>query len=316
MTGQKVVAVVVAYNREDLLAQCLDGLAEQTTPPAAVVVVDNASTDGSLDVARSHRVGAHVVSMPENTGGAGGFTAGIARALGRFPDADWVWLMDDDTIPTPTALAELLTAAEAYPGQPALLASRAVWRDGTEHPMNRPRTRPGLARRYHDAAAASGARQIRTASFVSVLIDARAVREDGLPRAAYFLWNDDFEFTARILRRRVGLYVPGSVVRHLTKALGSSDADPGDRFRFETRNKVWTFRDSPAFGPLERAAFETATARRWARTVIGSRDRARLGRAARTGLAEALAPQPDNTEVLIGTPVQDDVLRLESGRRA
>ena len=198
----------------------------------------------------------------------------------------------------------------------ALLASRAVWRDGTEHPMNRPRTRPGLARRYHDAAAAAGARQIRTASFVSVLIDARAVREDGLPRAAYFLWNDDFEFTARILRRRVGLYVPGSVVRHLTKALGSSDADPGDRFRFETRNKVWTFRDSPAFGPLERAAFETATARRWARTVIGSRDRARLGRAARTGLAEALAPQPDNTEVLIGTPVQDDVLRLESGRRA
>ncbi|MDY6214363.1 MAG: hypothetical protein SPH79_07730, partial [Schaalia hyovaginalis] len=47
-----------------------------------------------------------------------------------------------------------------------------------------------------------GARQIRTASFVAVLIDARAIREEGLPVADYFLWNDDFEYTARLLRTR------------------------------------------------------------------------------------------------------------------
>jgi len=223
-----VVAVVVAYNRQELLRRCLDSLAEQTVALTGTVVVDNASTDSSREVASTHPLGAHVVALPTNTGGAGGFAAGIARALTRFPQADWIWIMDDDTIPTATALEALVQAAEAYPGAPALLASRAVWTDGTEHPMNRPRTRPGLPPALHRHAALAGARQIRTASFVSILMDARAVREVGLPRASYFLWNDDFEYTSRILRGRVGLYVPGSIVHHLTRALGSSDADPGD----------------------------------------------------------------------------------------
>jgi len=228
--------------------RCLDSLAEQTVALTGTVVVDNASTDSSREVASTHPLGAHVVALPTNTGGAGGFAAGIARALTRFPQADWIWIMDDDTVPTATALEALVQAAEAYPGAPALLASKAVWTDGTEHPMNRPRTRPGLPPALHRHAALAGARQIRTASFVSILMDARAVREVGLPRASYFLWNDDFEYTSRILRGRVGLYVPESVVHHLTKALGSSDADPGERFRFEVRNKMWTFRDSTGDG--------------------------------------------------------------------
>ena len=316
MSRTNVVAVVVAYNRQELLRRCLDGLAEQTAPPAGTVVVDNASTDASARVAAGHPLGAHVVSLPVNTGGAGGFAAGIARALTRFPQAEWIWLMDDDTIPTATALEALVGAAAAYPGSPALLASRAVWADGTEHPMNRPRTRPGLPALLHRHAALAGARQIRTASFVSILIDARAVREVGLPRASYFLWNDDFEYTSRILRGRIGLYVPDSVVRHLTRALSSSDADPGERFRFEVRNKIWTFRDCEGLGPIERAAYEAATARRWLRAAASSADRATLWRAGREGLREGLARPADNMTIFLGTPVQDDVAAVEAAARA
>ena len=316
MSRTNVVAVVVAYNRQELLRRCLDGLAEQTVAPMGTVVVDNASTDDSREVASTHPLGAHVVELPTNTGGAGGFAAGIARALTRFPRADWVWIMDDDTVPTATALEALVRAAEAYPGAPALLASRAVWTDGTEHPMNRPRTRPALPPALHRHAALVGARQIRTASFVSILLDARAVREVGLPRASYFLWNDDFEYTSRILRGRIGLYVPASVVHHLTKALGSSDADPGERFRFEVRNKVWTFRDSEGLGTLERLAYEAATARRWLRATVSSGDRGTLWRAGRQGLLEALARPASNAEVFLGTPVQADVAAVESVARA
>ena len=316
MSRTNVVAVVVAYNRQELLRRCLDGLAGQTAPPAGTVVVDNASTDASARVAAGHPLGAHVVSLPVNTGGAGGFAAGIARALTRFPQAEWIWLMDDDTIPTATALEALVGAAAAYPGSPALLASRAVWADGTEHPMNRPRTRPGLPALLHRHAALAGARQIRTASFVSILIDARAVREVGLPRASYFLWNDDFEYTSRILRGRIGLYVPASVVHHLTRALGSSDADPGERFRFEVRNKIWTFRDCEGLGPIERAAYEAATARRWLRAAASSADRATLWRAGREGLREGLARPADNMTIFLGTPVQDDVAAVEAAARA
>ena len=316
MSRTNVVAVVVAYNRQELLRRCLDGLAEQTVAPMGTVVVDNASTDDSREVASTHPLGAHVVGLPTNTGGAGGFAAGIARALTRFPRADWIWIMDDDTVPTATALEALVQAAEAYPGAPALLASRAVWTDGTEHPMNRPRTRPALPPALHRHAALVGARQIRTASFVSILLDARAVREVGLPRASYFLWNDDFEYTSRILRGRIGLYVPASVVHHLTKALGSSDADPGERFRFEVRNKVWTFRDSEGLGTLERLAYEAATARRWLRATASSADRGALWRAGRQGLLEGLARPAGNAEIFLGTPVQADVAAVEDAARA
>ena len=316
MSRTNVVAVVVAYNRQELLRRCLDSLAEQTVALTGTVVVDNASTDDSREVASAHPLGAHVVALPTNTGGAGGFAAGIARALTRFPQAEWIWIMDDDTVPTATALEALLRAAEAYPGAPALLASRAVWTDGTEHPMNRPRTRPALPPALHRHAALAGARQIRTASFVSILLDARAVREVGLPRASYFLWNDDFEYTSRILRGRIGLYVPDSVVRHLTRALGSSDADPGERFRFEVRNKIWTFRDCEGLGPIERAAYEAATARRWLRAAASSADRATLWRAGREGLREGLARPADNMTIFLGTPVQDDVAAVEAAARA
>ncbi|WP_043561770.1 glycosyltransferase [Actinomyces israelii] len=316
MSRTNVVAVVVAYNRQELLRRCLDGLSEQTVAPTGTVVVDNASTDDSREVASTHPLGAHVVELPTNTGGAGGFAAGIARALTRFPRADWIWIMDDDTVPTATALEALVRAAEAYPGAPALLASRAVWTDGTEHPMNRPRTRPALPPALHRHAALVGARQIRTASFVSILLDARAVREVGLPRASYFLWNDDFEYTSRILRGRIGLYVPASVVHHLTRALGSSDADPGERFRFEVRNKIWTFRDSEGLGALERAAYEAATARRWLRATVSSADRGALWRAGRQGLLEGLARPAGNAEVFLGTPVQADVAAVEAAARA
>ena len=90
---------------------------------------------------------------------------------------------------------------------------------------------------------------VRSASFVSLLVDSEAVRAVGLPEADFFLWNDDFEFSTRLLRDRVGLYCPASVVEHRTKAFGSTDLDPGDRFYFEVRNKVWTFTRSRRSAP-------------------------------------------------------------------
>src|SRR5699024_2860234 len=87
----------------------------------------------------------------------GGFAAGIARALVRH-DADWVWVMDDDTVPRPSALSQLLRALEASPVRLSVLSSRAVWTDGRDHPMNTPRTRLFAgAREKRDAARAGGA---------------------------------------------------------------------------------------------------------------------------------------------------------------
>lgn len=292
-----VTAVVVTYNRADLLAECLDALTAQTRVPERIVVVDNASTDGTAAVLAQRAGAVDVVSLHANTGGAGGFAAGLSEALAAGCDA--VWLLDDDTIPQPDALAELVRARESYPGpRPALVASRVVWTDGRDHPMNTPRTAPGATRAEIDAAAAVGARPVRSASFVSVLVDAEVARERGLPVAAYFLWNDDFEYTTRLLRGNVGLYMPSSVVLHKTKKFGSTDADPGERFYYEVRNKVWMFTRSDSLTVREKVLYSGSTFNRWVRTFIDSPRRDVLWEGMRRGVRDARRPPPSTAEVL------------------
>ena len=135
--------VVVAYNRKVLLRAALKAMVGQSRPADRIHVIDNASTDGTSTMVREEFRTVDLHMLPVNTGGAGGFAAGIAVAAAA--GAELVWLMDDDTVPSETALAELLRArSESADGPPALVASRVVWTDGRDHPMNTPRERPGV----------------------------------------------------------------------------------------------------------------------------------------------------------------------------
>lgn len=294
----RVIAVVVTWNRRDLLAESLRAVLAQSTPPCRVIVVDNASDDGTERMLTRDFPTVDVVRTRHNVGGAGGFAIGIDRALRVGCEA--IWLLDDDTIPTVGAL-EALTAARRkhVAGPPAVVASRVIWTDGREHPMNTPRTRPGVSAAERAAAGSVGCVPVRSASFVSVLIDAGLVRERGLPVAAYFLWNDDFEFTTRLIRGHRGLYCPASTVVHKTGAFGATDADPGDRFYFEVRNKVWLFGRSRGLTWSEKLLYAGSTARRWARTILRSDDRVTLLRAFRGGLSAGLRTRPAPTRQLI-----------------
>ncbi|WP_231329659.1 glycosyltransferase [Actinomadura graeca] len=293
-----VAAVVVTFDRRDLLDEALTAIGAQTRAPDRIVVVDNASQDGTAAMVRDRFPGADLVELPRNVGGAGGFGAGMARAL----DADLLWLLDDDTVPEPQALRALLDAREratAADGPPALVASRVVWTDGRDHPMNTPRAKPRVRAAELEVARAAGCVPVRSASFVSVLVDAAAVRERGLPVADYFLWNDDFEFTTRLLRGRRGVLCPGSVVVHKTKVFGGADADPGDRFFYEVRNKIWLFTGSPGLAPPERVLYAGSTLRRWSRTFASSSDRAVLRRALLRGVGKGLFTRPRPTAELL-----------------
>ncbi|MDR3107620.1 MAG: glycosyltransferase, partial [Bifidobacteriaceae bacterium] len=296
----KIVAVVVAHNRRDLLVGTLDALAAQTRPPEAVLVVDNASNDDSNRLAAGHPAVTEVVSLTRNTGGAGGFCVGLAHALMTMaPDA--IWLMDDDTAPTPTALAELDQAWRAYPGKLALASSRVVWTDGRDHPMNSQRQRLWQSPRRRRRARKAGGWPIRTGSFVSLLVDAHTAWRHRLPLADYFIWNDDLEYSARLLRRGQGIMVPASVTVHHTKQFASALRSPGDRFYYEVRNKLWAFLKSPAFGPLDAFIYFAYTAFGWLGAVARSREKGRLIKAGCRGLRDGLCRRPrPNVEVLAG----------------
>ena len=306
----RVAAVVVTYNRRDLLLESLAAVLGQTRAPDKVIVVDNASEDGTAAAVRGQFPSVHLAELRRNSGGAGGFAGGMALALAD--GADLIWLMDDDTVPEPGALNALLGARDRMAAQdrsggpPALVASQVLWTDGREHPMNTPRRKPFAAKAERLAAAAVGCVPIRSASFVSVLVDAAECRRRGLPRADYFLWNDDFEFTTRLLRGNTGLLCPASVVVHKTKTFGSTDVDPGDRFFYEVRNKVWMFKDSAPLAPLERAAYGGSTLRRWARTFACSHDRRTLRQSLFRGIAAGVRTSPRPTADVLadaGLPV-------------
>jgi GT2 family glycosyltransferase len=295
-----VTAVVVTFDRRELLAEALAALVAQQRAPDRVIVVDNASGDGTAAMVRDRFPGVDLLELPRNIGGAGGFSAGTARALAGGPDL--LWLLDDATVAAPAPLRELLAARQraAGPGgPPTLLASRVVWTDGRDHPMNTPRAKPRAPAAESRIARAAGCVPIRSASFVSVLVDAAAVRERGLPVADYFLWNDDFEFTTRLLRGRRGLLCPASIVVHKTKGFGGADADPGDRFYYEVRNKIWLFTGSRGLAPPERVLYAGSTLRRWYRTFAGSSDRAVLRRAMAHGIRAGLFGRPTPTAALL-----------------
>lgn len=230
-----VCAVVVTRDRRALLERCLAAVRPQAD---RTLVVDNASTDGTGEwLARQAGDGGDlaVLALPENRGGAGGFHAGMARA--HAGGAEWLWLLDDDTIPDPGALAALLAAPSAD-----AKASVARWTDGRLHPMNV----PGIER--DDVAAVLDAAPdrvlpLRAATFVSLLVHRRAIDRFGLPRADFFLWSDDVEYTARIARGggRV-LLVPASTVEHATARPHTAVSEAGPRFFFHVRNTLWMLR--------------------------------------------------------------------------
>lgn len=236
-----VHVVLVTYNRCELLRQALRALADQERPPEAVLVVDNASSDGTVEMVRAEFPGVEVLALAENEGGAGGFHEGMKQAYEQ--GAEWLWLMDDDTIPRPSALRELLAAADRLrdDGTPMLLASKAVWRDGRMHPMNVPGSdRDRMTRVVHGAEL--GLMPLRSATFVSLLVHRDAIERYGLPFKRFFIWSDDIDYTNRILQEDTGYLVPSSVVEHRTAEAHTAMSATPERFYYHVRNTVFMIR--------------------------------------------------------------------------
>jgi GT2 family glycosyltransferase len=267
LAGPTTCAIVVTYNRRALLEECLQALRDQTHRPDEVIVVDNASTDGSAAMVRERFPEMTLEALPENLGGAGGFHRGLG--LGHAHGHDWLWLMDDDTIPAAGALAALLAGLARAPERPAMLASQVQWTDGTLHPMNypHPRWRSPAALM---AAATHGLVLIRSNTFVSLLVARETVDAWGLPQAEYFIWDEDTEYTTRALRRAPGYLVPESVVLHKTRTAYTAIEDTSGRFYYHVRNTLLVLRGS-GFAPLERLSFAKDYARSLRRYLARNR---------------------------------------------
>ena len=106
----KITVIVLNWNGQKYLGECLDSLAAQTLRDFEVVLVDNGSTDGSALFVRDHYPRVKLVELPENVGFAAGNNRGLEAAAGEY-----IVALNNDTRVDPAFLAELLAAAEATP---------------------------------------------------------------------------------------------------------------------------------------------------------------------------------------------------------
>jgi glycosyltransferase involved in cell wall biosynthesis len=240
----KVYAVVVTYNRRELLLRCLAALASQTRKPEMILIIDNASTDGSCEALSEsgllQRTDVQLVSLHENTGGAGGFSAGLRQAIDG--GADWVWMMDDDAEPHSDALRELMQVAV----DPAnVYGSLATSGDETSWLMTLLTPHPKTASTAIEVPASA---QVRMLPFLGFLIHRELVGKIGLPDAGFFIAADDVEYCVRARKAGARIIVAGKShiehpksrpyeVRFPGFSLTALELPPWKRY-YDTRNRL------------------------------------------------------------------------------
>ena len=238
-----IVTVVVTYNRLVLLKQNIEALKKQTHTPTHIVVIDNCSTDGTAEFLHTVE-GIHVIRTTRNTGGAGGFFEGLKAAAAL--QADWIWLMDDDTIPHDDALEKMLP----YTHQPQVgfINSKVVWKDGSQHLMNKVVFAHKEQSKNTSFPNEMQHKIIRNGSFVSMLIRGDMPFKIGLPYREFFIWCDDYEYSYRMFSHGfVGIYAEESVVLHATTenytpALENITAQHAWKLYYEERNGTFIYR--------------------------------------------------------------------------
>lgn len=239
---EKIACVIVTYNRLTLLRECVEAVRNQTYPLYKLIVVDNHSTDETSAYLNTLTNDAcmEILTLPENIGGAGGFFYGIKQAV--VDGADWVWVMDDDTIPNETSLEKFVDAIPLSDNV-GFLCSKVLWVDGTPHCMNKLGIWERKERSFNYYSTEDTPAFLCThCSFVSMMINARAIRKVGLPIKDFFIWGDDMEYSLRISSRGYDcFYVDNSIVLHKTASnyapyADTAPAETAWKFYYHARN--------------------------------------------------------------------------------
>jgi rhamnopyranosyl-N-acetylglucosaminyl-diphospho-decaprenol beta-1,3/1,4-galactofuranosyltransferase len=211
----RLVALVVTYNRQAQLRVTVARLLAEDVD--ALIVVDNASTDGSgayLRQITDPRL--HVMTLAENTGGAGGFEHGLREATRLF-DPDWCVLMDDDARPEPGAMSRFLAGARGLErGGYEAVAGGVFYPDGHICEMNRPSRNPfwhlkdflntvigGGRGGFHVSDAdynATTPKPIDATSFIGFFLSRQAIARGGYPDGRLFIYADDVLYTLKLSR--------------------------------------------------------------------------------------------------------------------
>lgn len=202
----EVAVALVTYNRKELLTECLNGLLRQTRPVDRIILIDNASTDGTPELLKQRGYLDNpildYVRMPDNTGGAGGFHEGVKR--GYNAGYQWLWLMDDDVEPTPDALEAMMS----YSVLSKCIQSARIYADGQPHFWERWVTIDKSGKRSALGYKIEGDYAVvQVGCFEGMLIHRDIVSKIGFPDKRFFIGGDDTAYGYLASQQTQNIYI-------------------------------------------------------------------------------------------------------------
>lgn len=212
-----ITTVIVTFNRKSELFRCMEAVLEQSHKPNNLIIVNNASTDGTEEALLEYfhcgnmvckkkqlqQIGTkdctsvYLYSHEQNTGGAGGFHIGLKCAHEQL-ESDFVWLMDDDGYPTKDCLSQLLSFTDKYdyimPTSINILNhSELSW---PVRMKNGKKTNS-----YEELKASWGKIMDYVTPFNGVLLSKRCIDEAGYINKDFFIWGDEYEHYYRCRKK-------------------------------------------------------------------------------------------------------------------
>lgn len=246
-----VYAVTLSWNRREDTLACLASLTASEYANLVCVLVDNASSDGTVEAVRSVYPQVSVIENPINSGYAAGVTIGIRYALEQ--GADFVWIVDNDAVVAPDTLTVMLEAQQQDPLAAALTPKvmffarpDVIWSMGYD-------CRPITLARTHSwegqpADRADGARRPTTYAPCCGLLVKREVWEQiGLLDTGFFIYYEDLDFCLRLRDAHIQLYsVPTAMMWHKVSA-SAGEGSPLQKYHLARSSVRFYRKHTPAW---------------------------------------------------------------------
>jgi GT2 family glycosyltransferase len=201
-----VAAVVVTFNRLELLKKVIDGLNQQTHKPDKIIIINNNSTDGTLEwlLELQNNSNDVLVITQKNVGSSGGQYRGSKTAfeLGY----EWIWIMDDDVVPTPNCLEELIkhSTPELVCHPLEIAFEGGVWnvdikKINISNPFISIWKEMLPKEEYYQSSLVS----VDAVTFEGPIFHRSIFEKVGFPEKKFFIYADDTEFSLRL--RKIGI---------------------------------------------------------------------------------------------------------------
>ena len=234
-----VLAIVVTYNRKELLKECVNSLLNQKNSSLDIMVVDNNSNDGTDKMIQKNFPKVIYKNTGANLGGAGGFNYGIKESFKLNKKYQYLWIMDDDTIPNNDVLKNMLDIAKKQK-KFGFISPKTVWTDGSLCRMN---IQSDINDNFINEST-KNLTKISRCTFVSCFIPTEVVKDVGLPIKEFFIWSDDTEYTLRISNKYPCYYINCCEVVHKMNnnnptKIETDVADRIDRYFYSFRNRFY-----------------------------------------------------------------------------